>query len=68
MEQTDVVCQVQVGGAAPGPSGKPVTTFQFSPETVTAKPGDTIRFMFMDSENSVLQTTADKPCDAKAGG
>ena len=38
------------------------------PEAVAAKPGDTIRFMFMDSDNSVVQTTFEAPCAPKAGG
>jgi plastocyanin len=48
--------------------GGPSSKLQFIPEAVSAKPGDTIRFMFMDSDNSVVQTTFDAPCAPKTGG
>jgi hypothetical protein len=51
--------QITVGGAS---------KTQFIPEAVSARPGDVIRFMFMDAENSVVQTTFEAPCAPKAGG
>lgn len=48
--------------------GGPTSKLSFLPESILAKSGDTVRFMFMDSENSVMQTTFETPCAAKAGG
>jgi hypothetical protein len=54
------VFNIMVGGAN--------SKLQFQPESVSAKPGDTIKFMFMDGDNSVMQTTFEAPCQAKQGG
>ena len=35
---------------------------QFDPLEVIAQDGDTIRFMFLDSLNSAVRTTAAQPC------
>jgi plastocyanin len=54
------VYNIMVGGAN--------SNMAFQPESVSAKAGDTIKFMFMDSNNSVVQTTFEQPCQPKQGG
>ncbi|KAF2399044.1 hypothetical protein EJ06DRAFT_531359 [Trichodelitschia bisporula] len=64
---------VTVGGLPGGPqaagaTGKPVPSFQFFPESVTAQPGQTIRFEFLANNHSVVQTSFDSPCTPAQGG
>lgn len=40
----------------------------YSPESVIAEPGDTIRFHFLKMNHTVTQSTFDKPCVKKADG
>jgi hypothetical protein len=54
------VWQVKVGGTE--------TPNQFIPHNVAANAGDMLTFMFLDSKNSVVQTSADQPCTQVAGG
>lgn len=46
----------------------PTVMFSFTPETITAQPGDTIRFTFMGNNHSVVQTSFDAPCAPAANG
>jgi hypothetical protein len=46
----------------------PAVQFVFTPETMTAQPGQTIRFMFMGNNHSVVQTTFDAPCQPAPNG
>ncbi|KAF2430661.1 hypothetical protein EJ08DRAFT_633377 [Tothia fuscella] len=59
-----------VGGFSPAasPGGQPTPQFQFTPESVVAQPGDTVRFMFMGMNHSVVQTSFDAPCQPMANG
>ena len=64
---TDIPTQVIVGGFQPpsAPGGPPIPIRAFTPETVIAAPGDTIRFTFLGDDtvgHSIMQTTADTPC------
>ncbi|QDS76415.1 hypothetical protein FKW77_004107 [Venturia effusa] len=67
---SDKIRMVIVGGyqAATTPGGMPAVMFSFTPETITAQPGDTIRFTFMGNNHSVVQTTFDAPCAPAANG
>lgn len=40
----------------------------FSPSNITAQPGDTVTFSFMQRNHSVTQSTFDTPCDPAPGG
>jgi plastocyanin len=62
--------QVIVGGFAPAATagGQPTPQFAFTPETITAKPGDTVRFMFLGNNHSVVQTSFETPCKPLANG
>ena len=55
-----------VGGMAAGAT--PAPKMQFAPENIVASPGDVVRFMFMDPENAVVQSTFEQPCQEMAGG
>ncbi|KIW05245.1 uncharacterized protein PV09_03781 [Verruconis gallopava] len=62
--------QVIVGGFQPAatPGGQPIPVMAFTPETVTAEIGDTIRFTFLGNNHSVMQTSMEAPCQAVANG
>ncbi|TID13781.1 hypothetical protein E2P81_ATG01717 [Venturia nashicola] len=67
---SDKIRTVIVGGYQPAatPGGMPSAMFSFTPESITAQPGDTIRFTFMGNNHSVVQTTLDSPCAPVANG
>ncbi|KAE9977492.1 hypothetical protein BLS_001396, partial [Venturia inaequalis] len=67
---SDKIRTVIVGGYQPAaiPGGMPSAMFTFTPETITAQPGDTIRFTFMGNNHSVVQTSFDAPCAPAANG
>lgn len=50
------------------PGGQPTPQLQFTPESVVAQPGDTVRFMFMGGNHSAVQTSFDAPCQPAANG
>ncbi|KAI9456461.1 hypothetical protein F5148DRAFT_369958 [Russula earlei] len=54
------VFQVTVGG----PGG----IIQYNPSTVTAQPGDTVTFTFMQKNHTVTQSTFNSPCSPAPGG
>jgi plastocyanin len=62
--------QVIVGGFAPAATagGQPTPQFAFTPESITAQPGDTVRFMFLGNNHSVVQTSFEAPCKPIANG
>lgn len=61
---------VTVGGVKPAsePNGTPAPVLLYQPEWINANVGDTVRFVFMQRNHSVTQSTFDTPCVKKADG
>lgn len=56
-----------VGGLKPVETGM-APSLAYFPEAITAAQGDTVKFIFMQKNHTVTQSTFDEPCKAMEGG
>ncbi|KAF2742389.1 hypothetical protein M011DRAFT_412678 [Sporormia fimetaria CBS 119925] len=58
---------VVVGGLKPVATGM-APSLAYFPESITAAQGDVVKFVFMQKNHTVTQSTFEAPCNAMAGG
>jgi plastocyanin len=59
--------QVVVGGLKPVETGM-AAVLGYQPESITANVGDTVKFVFMQKNHTVTQSTFEAPCNKMDGG
>ncbi|KAF2002743.1 hypothetical protein P154DRAFT_137243 [Amniculicola lignicola CBS 123094] len=59
---------VTVGGVKPAETGGVVGILQYQPESINAAVGDKVKFIFMQKNHTVTQSTFAEPCAKMANG